>query len=179
MSRTEHRDGLRIETSRLELICCNREILDALFRGDTELASHLHITIPTKWTEFGEPAFKFTYDKIMSGADTKWMAYLPVIKASNTLIGSCGYKGSPVNGIVEIGYEVAESFRGRGYATEMARALVSAAFAAPGVSCVLAHTLAEENESGSVLKNCGFRKVGELEDPEDGRVWKWEIKKLE
>jgi len=168
----------QIETQRLKLICCDREILEALFRGNDSLAGHLQVNVPQKWTEFGAPAFKFTYDKILSGSgQIEWWSYLPVVKEENTLIGSCGYKGEPKDGRVEIGYEVTAAYRGIGLATEMAKALIEKAFQSNEVQYVEAHTLAEINESGSVLKKCGLRKTAELEDPEDGKIWKWEIRK--
>ena len=140
----------------------------------------MHINIPTKWTEFGEPAFKYTYDKILTGSGKiEWWAYLPVLKKTKTLLGSCGYKGDPKNGMVEIGYEVAEAYRGWGLATEMAKALIKNAFNSDEVKYVQAHTLAVENESGSVLKKCGMEKMEELEDPEDGKIWRWEIRKTD
>jgi RimJ/RimL family protein N-acetyltransferase len=39
---------------------------------------------------------------------------------------------------------------------------------------VIAHTLPEENASNRALRRNGFRLAGEVEDPEDGRVWRWE-----
>ena len=39
---------------------------------------------------------------------------------------------------------------------------------------VRAHTLAERNASTRVLEKCGFGLVGEVVDPEDGPVWRWE-----
>jgi RimJ/RimL family protein N-acetyltransferase len=38
----------------------------------------------------------------------------------------------------------------------------------------IAHTLPEANASGRVLAKCGLRFVGEVIDPEDGSVWRWE-----
>ena len=64
-----------------------------------------------------------------------------------------------------------------GLATEMAKALIEKAFESDEVSYVQAHTLAVENESRSVLKKCGMTKMEELEDPEDGKIWRWEIRK--
>ena len=108
MSLVGSENNFQIETSRLSLICCNKEILEALFKGDDPLAALLQINIPTKWTEIGEPAFRYTYDKILIGSGKiEWWAYLPVLKKIKTLLGSCGYKGNPRNGMVEIGYEVA------------------------------------------------------------------------
>lgn len=167
-----------IETPRLKLVCCNKEVLEAIFEGDSSLAKFLDVNILTKWTEFGEPAFKFTYEKILHGpGNIKWWSYLPVLKKTKTLLGSCGYKGDPKNGMVEIGYEVAEAYRGMGLATEMAKALIKQAFESGEVDRVQAHTLAQVNESGSVLIKCGMQKIEELEDPDDGKIWRWEIKK--
>lgn len=167
-----------IETPRLQLLCCNKEIIEAVLTGDDAIAALLHISIPGKWTEFGEPAFRWTLDKLNTGwASKEWLAYLPVLKESNALAGSCGYKGNPKDGMVEIGYEIAEQFRGQGLATELVKALVEQALLSKDVTYVQAHTLAAENESGSVLKNCGMQKMEELEDPDDGKIWRWEIRK--
>ncbi len=38
----------------------------------------------------------------------------------------------------------------------------------------LAHTCPEPNASTRVLTKCGFRRVGEVMDPDDGLVWRWE-----
>ena len=37
-----------------------------------------------------------------------------------------------------------------------------------------AHTAPTANASTRVLAKCGFDFVGEVMDPEDGRVWRWE-----
>jgi RimJ/RimL family protein N-acetyltransferase len=39
---------------------------------------------------------------------------------------------------------------------------------------VCAHTLPQPNDSTRVLARCGFRHAGEVTDPEDGLVWRWE-----
>lgn len=170
------KEYVTIEAPRLQLICCNKEILEALFKGDEVLAGLLQINIPVKWTEFGEPAFRFTYKKIVNGSGSmQWWSYLPVLRKTKTLLGSCGFKGEPRNGRVEIG----EVYRGFGLATEMAKALIKKAFESEEVQYVQAHTLAAVNESGSVLKKCGMQMVEEVDDPEDGKLWRWEIRRPE
>ena len=140
----------------------------------------LGINIPAHWTEFGEHAFRYTYDKIVNqGMQTQWWSYLPILNKTSTLIGTCGYKGAPRNGMVEIGYEVAPAFRGWGLATEIAKGLIANAFKHDEVDLVQAHTLAKENESGSVLKNCRMQKIEEIDDPQDGKIWRWEISKMD
>lgn len=178
MSRDIVQNDFRIETPRLQLICCNQEILEAIFTGDKSLAALLQINIPIKWTEFGETSFKYTYEKVVTRAGKmEWWAYLAVLKKTKTLLGSCGYKGEPMRGMVEIGYEVAEPYRGWGLATEIAKGLIQQAFKSDEVQYVQAHTLATENESCSVLIKCGMQKMEELKDPDDGKLWRWEIKK--
>jgi ribosomal-protein-alanine N-acetyltransferase len=95
-------------------------------------------------------------------------------RASDIVVGSCGFKGPPVDGAVEIAYGVASEHQGKGYATEAAQALTNYAFSNPLVRVVRAHTLPQANASTRVLAKCGFRHIGEVMDPEDGLVWRWE-----
>ena len=91
------------------------------------------------------------------------------------VVGSAGFKGPPDSGgMVEIAYGIVPSREGRGYATEAAGALVRFAQADDRVRLVRAHTLPEANASTHVLRKCGFVQVGEVIDPDDGRVWRWE-----
>jgi len=98
-----------------------------------------------------------------------------VLKTSGAVIGSCGYKGPPSSDrVVEIAYRMDADYQGRGYATEAAAALTRYALESSQVRLVCAHTQPEENASTRVLTKCGFRWVGEENDPEDGLVWRWE-----
>jgi len=91
------------------------------------------------------------------------------------VIGFGGFKGPPeAEGVVEIAYGVVPDYQGKGFATEAAKALVAYAFSSGRVRVVRAHTLAEPNASTRVLAKCGFRHLGEVTDPEDGLVWRWE-----
>lgn len=93
-------------------------------------------------------------------------------------VGRCGFKGPPDSeGAIEIAYGIDPEHQGQGYATEAAGALVQLALADAEVQRVLAHTLPETNASGRVLAKCGFEHVGEVIDPEDGLVWRWEKKR--
>ncbi len=168
-----------MKSNRLKLINCDRAILEKALEGDEVLATFLNINIPEKWSVFGSSIFEYVLKEIKENPDTQqWMTYFPILKDSNTLIGTCGYKGIPnEEGMVEIGYEVAETYRNQGYATEMAQLLIEQAFEQATVKKVQAHTLAEENASVSVLKKCSFIFIEALEDPEDGSIWKWELVK--
>jgi uncharacterized damage-inducible protein DinB len=78
------------------------------------------------------------------------------------------------DGVVEIAYGIVPSYQGQGFATETARALMRYAFGSGRVRIVRAHTRPEPNASTRVLTKCGFTRVGEVVDPEDGLVWRWE-----
>lgn len=93
---------------------------------------------------------------------------------SGTLIGAAGFKGPPIDGMVEIAYGLVPDYQGKGYATEAAQALVAFAFESGAVHLVRASTLPTPNASTRVLAKCGFSHVGEVTDPEDGLVWRWE-----
>ena len=96
--------------------------------------------------------------------------------SARRLVGTCGFKGNPdVEGAVEIAYFTVPGDEGRGIATAIAARMVElASDATPPIRIVRAHTLPEVNASGRVLTKAGFARVGEVIDPEDGLVWRWE-----
>lgn len=110
-------------------------------------------------------------------APAMWGGYLAIDPAARRVIGTCAFKGAPVDGAVEIAYYTFPPFENNGYASEMARALTELAFASTAVHKVLAHTLPEDSASTAVVEKNGFTRVGEVIDPDDGRVWRWEKRK--
>ena len=109
------------------------------------------------------------------GANPWRHGFWVVEKSSGEIVGGAGFKGAPdAAGMVEIAYGIVPSREGRGYATEAARALIHFAARDSRVRLIRAHTLPEANASTRVLKKCGFAKVGDVVDPEDGPVWRWE-----
>ena len=111
-----------------------------------------------------------------TAADPWTHGFSMVERTSGTVIGSCAYKGPPdTEGVVEIAYEVNPEYQGRGYATEASRALIDFAFCSGQVYLVRAHTRPENNASTRVLTKCKFKCIGEVVDPEDGLVWRWEL----
>ncbi len=112
-----------------------------------------------------------------SGGSPEWGPHL-VFDEDGALVGNAGWKGEPVNGVAELGYSVAPARRGRGTATAVVLEL-SDRGRASGLAETIAHTSAEQSPSTSVLARCGFTKVDELVDPDDGPVWRWKIRLLE
>lgn len=170
---------LTIETKNLKLIPCDTEILKSAIQGNKFIAEKLNVKVQDNWTEFGVGALHYSLDKLLESEEEKyWWTYFPIHKQDNKLIGSGGYKGKPAtDGTVELGYEIAPAYRNRGLATEMTRGLIENAFKDDKVKSIIAHTLGQENASTKVLQKCGFEKVQEINDPDDGLIWRWELKK--
>jgi RimJ/RimL family protein N-acetyltransferase len=154
--------ALVIPTARLRLTLESTEVvlarIDAMSPTDraevsTEWLARMRQAEPSAWTH------GFAIVDAMTG----------------TVVGSCGYKGPPdPDGSVEIAYGIHPDQQGRGYAKESAAALVEFAFGA-GARLVRAHTKPDNHASARVVVACGFERVGDIVDPEDGLVWRWEL----
>jgi RimJ/RimL family protein N-acetyltransferase len=73
-------------------------------------------------------------------------------------VGGVGFKGQPDDGCVEIGYGLAPSARGHGYAAEAVVALLGVA-TDRGLSRVIADTTLDNIASQRTLVRAGFRLV--------------------
>jgi len=108
------------------------------------------------------------------GYQPPWIGYLAV--HNGKCVGTCAFKTPPIDGRVEIAYFTFPGNEGHGIATSMARALVEKTMPeAQGVR-ICAQTLPERNASTRVLEKLGFQQIAEIEHPEDGKVWEWELK---
>ncbi|MET7637071.1 GNAT family N-acetyltransferase [Streptomyces sp. NPDC005438] len=81
---------------------------------------------------------------------------LVVERDGGLVVGSLGLFWPPRAGVVEIGYGVVPSRRGRGYAPEATRALVGLALAVPEVHTVRARVEGANPASVRVLERVGF-----------------------
>ena len=108
-----------------------------------------------------------------TGAQQPWVGYLAVVQGE--CVGTCAFKTPPDSGRVEIAYFTFPGNEGRGFATRMAACLIQIAKqASPGIR-VFAQTLPESNASTHILEKHGFRWIGAIDHPEDGKVWEWEL----
>jgi RimJ/RimL family protein N-acetyltransferase len=105
-----------------------------------------------------------------------WCGYLVVDATQRVVVGTCAFKSPPSHrGEVEIAYFTFPPYEGRGYGTAMARELIALGGAATEVRCILAHTLPQRNASTRILERLGLTRVGTVEDPDDGPVWRWQL----
>ena len=104
--------------------------------------------------------------------------------AGDTIIGGTGLHRRAGPDTLEIGYWVHVDHVRRGYATEMARTLTSAAFADPEIEFVEIHHDRANVASAGVPRALGFRLVSETPDEitapgEEGIDCCWRISRLD
>jgi RimJ/RimL family protein N-acetyltransferase len=168
------------ETLRLTLQACSPQQLLALIEEPERFERLIGLPVAPELRGFYasddvSPQWVAALRQASGGEPDPWRhGFFVVHREHRVVIGSAGFKGAPdADGMVEIAYGIVPSYEGQGFATEAAAALVSYAFD-HGVQLVRAHTLPLPNASTHVLRKCGFQFVGDVLDPEDGPVWRWE-----
>jgi RimJ/RimL family protein N-acetyltransferase len=158
----------------VRLVPATVTLLTALDEDRTTFGELLGSPAPDGWPEFPE-AVGSTLEHLRNApeADHPWTMQFFVDAATGRLVGSGGFATPPADRVLEIGYEVAPEFRGQGFGTAAARALVERAVDSGEVDRVVAHTLPGPNASTGVLVSLGFEHVADQEDPEVGTVWEW------
>lgn len=148
---------------------------DAALGGDERLAQALGHPVAPGWAAFAE-ALPIAREGVAARPDDPWGPRFFLAGDPPELVGWGGFKGPPRDGAVELGYEIAEGRRERGLATAAAQAMVDEAFADPGVTEIVAHTLAETNASNRVLEKLGFRFAEESHEGETS-VWRYSLER--
>jgi RimJ/RimL family protein N-acetyltransferase len=137
-----------------------------------EVAKQLRAGEPAGWTWIDGTPYEGTQTAagmIVAAADTgafrpEWGMYVIVRSDDDQAIGGIGWHGPPSAGSVEIGYDLCESARGNGYATEALRSAACWALDQPGVDVVLARTEEDNVASQRVMERAGFVRVETDED---------------
>jgi RimJ/RimL family protein N-acetyltransferase len=165
---------LTMQNPEVQLLPVSREHKEALSESRERLSAVLGLRVPDGWPQFPE-----AFDPKGHREATEWPGYLFISAIHRSVVGNGGFVDPPVDGQVEIGYEIAPEFRNQGFATRAVLALLRKAFSNQSVQSVVAHTLAERNASNAVLKSVGMTFVTELANEEVGKVWRWHIQRPE
>jgi RimJ/RimL family protein N-acetyltransferase len=138
-----------LETERLTLRAprCEDARAIATLANDLRIAENL-LRLP-------DPYGLADAERFIAGADEIEF----VITRGTTVLGACGV-GSRDGEQPEIGYWLGVAFWGRGYATEVARALIDHAFADLGYDALVAGARVSNPASRRVLQKCGFQWSG-------------------
>ena len=146
-----------IETNRLKIYPASGEQMKAFIALQTE------------------EALKAAYTEMLNGClncpdQWEWYAIWMIEQKDGTHIGELCFKGIDGSGSAEIGYGIAEKYRGYGYATEAVTAAASWALRQKTVSCVTAETDRDNTASQRVLEKAGFEPTGRT--GEEGPVYR-------
>ena len=169
-----------IETERLRLVPFDLPLLLAARAEDRDRVSELlGAEIAPGWPSDGVVDFQLPGQIVAlekHGVELKWLGRLIVLKEGPVLIGVINLKGPPDNlGRVEIGYEIEQGYRRKGYASEAARALIEWSLRQPDVKAVRARTMPQNEISQAMLRKLGFEHIGESIDANLGTVMLWEF----
>jgi RimJ/RimL family protein N-acetyltransferase len=146
--------------------------VEAALAGDEALAEALGHAVAPGWATFTAALAPTRNALAADPASVVWGPRFFLAGQPPELVGWGGFKGPPDNGVVELGYEIAQQHRNRGLATAAVQGMLTEAFAAEEVTGVRAHTLPEPNASNRVLEKLGFRHDGD--EVEDGQiVWRF------
>ena len=168
-------DAGRIRTPRLVLLAATAAMLRAELEGLDALAAATGARVPADWPPelYDRDAVLYSLAAAEASPDDppRWGSWYVVEPAADggpgTLTGMCGFHAPPTpEGDVEVGYGLLPAARGRGYATEAARALVAYAFADPRVRRVVAETLPHLDASIRVMERAGFVPADDAASPE-------------
>jgi ribosomal-protein-alanine N-acetyltransferase len=165
---------LQLQTERLILQPISLEAIKAALYTRPALGSLINATVPENWPNPDLldilPFFEKELER--NPNDGEWVGWFALERNTRTLIGDLGFKGRPdFSGTIELGYGLLPQFRGMGYATEAAHALLDWAFRQPKVARVVAECEVENIASSGVLRKLGMQNLGR-----DDTLFKWEIK---
>jgi RimJ/RimL family protein N-acetyltransferase len=157
--------NLRLSTTRLELVAATVQLAQAEINNLPTLAALLDVPRPASWPpplndEDSQRHFLASLQKAESGT-AGWSLWFCVLRQPRELVGNAGFKGSPKDGFVEIGYSMLDAHQRNGYCTEAVRALLDWAFQHRSVETVVAHTLPGLIPSIRVMEKCGFVFAGD------------------
>ncbi|MEO6457106.1 MAG: GNAT family N-acetyltransferase [Chloroflexia bacterium] len=164
-----------LQTERLTLIPFTLELAEATLYNRSKIHQLLGVYVPDNWPQ---PDYAEIMPMIVEGrrkdpSSAEWIRMI-VHTADHIIIGDIGFIEPPdTEGNVEFGYSIVPEYRGKGYATEAARAIIEWAFEQPGVRRVIADCLNDNFASIRVLEKAGMQEI----EPE-GDLLQWERLKL-
>ncbi|WP_345225295.1 GNAT family N-acetyltransferase [Hymenobacter koreensis] len=142
------------ETDRLALRPITEADYDLYYLLNTEPEVMRHIGAPRS------PEVVREYLRNMAADYTRWPGlgrWFTVEKATGAVVGIHLFKPLENTEHIELGYRLLPAYWGRGYATEMGRALVRYGFEQLQLPRVVGVTSPENVDSQRVLEKCGLR----------------------
>jgi len=166
-----------IRSERLDLVLLSEPLMDAIVAGDGRVAQVLAGFTLAEELFSGDPGdvayFSMRRNQVLRDASwAPWSQRAIVLRDENVMIGTATFHGPPgvddtsTPGAAEAGYEVFPAYRGRGFATEAARALIDWAHREHAVSHFISSVAPENLLSRRVNEKLGFVPTGRIVDGE-------------
>lgn len=155
-----------------ELECLSPQALNILCEESLETArSHIDNSIPPFLvSDWARRVWRRRRDQHITDPDDRiWTTRIVRDAGTRRVIGLAGFHAkADERGMVEFGYAIAPEFRHRGYGAATVRALLEAVRGDARVKVVRASISPQNWISRRIVTNCGFQRVGEQIDEEDG-----------
>jgi len=159
-------------TERLDLLPFTAECARLAVTDRAGLAALIGARVPDDWPNPDlAGALPYFIDMLTTmPALSTWIA-LAVERRRGVLIGSGGFIALPdETGTVELGFGLVPAFFAQGYASEIARAMLTRAFADPTVKTVIGRCRPDNDASRRLLIRLGFDQGDTDED--GNRLWR-------
>jgi RimJ/RimL family protein N-acetyltransferase len=170
-----------VQTERLALVSLPPWALRALLNGRRPAVEHrLGVRLPVDFARRAEALLRIRLaDVERDPAARPWLLRLIVLRGPGLrpAVGLIGFHGRPDDdaGRAEVGYEIFEPYRRRGYAREAVVGLLDWAARRHGVRRFLAAIGPDNEASLRLALGLGFRQVGVQVDEDDGLEFVYEV----
>jgi [ribosomal protein S5]-alanine N-acetyltransferase len=173
-----------ITAARLDLVSMSPDAVEAFLEGrPDEAATLIGASVPPGWPDEEDVGFlRLRHAQMREKPETQpWLVRALVLREAATMVGHAGFHGPPgahglASDAVELGYTIFPPYRGRGLATETARALMDWA-GAQGVRGFVASVAPGNDASLAIVLKLGFVQTGEQWDEEDGLELVFELER--
>ncbi|MBP0723954.1 GNAT family N-acetyltransferase [Bacillus sp. RG28] len=150
-----------IETKNLLLVTFTASAMEKVLNGVQEIEINgIKYTFSKGWPiDVYKNLFEYKIHRFREHPNEEEFEGVLIHKQQNLIIGDMGFKGGPTEqGSLEIGYSIAPSFQGRGFATEMGKAAIKWGFKQNGVKKIEATCSIYNKASIRVLEKIGMKK---------------------
>lgn len=156
-----------IKTQRLEMITFSADMMEAIVKGDRVLHERdVSYQLAPEWPlDVYKQFFPYKIDRFRKYPhENEWEGII-IERKDFLVVGDMGFKGGPnEEGVIDLGYSIVPSYQGKGYATEMGKAMVKWALTHPNVKRVKATCDPDNYASIRVLEKIGFKRTKETEE---------------
>lgn len=156
-----------IKTDRLEMVTLSADMMEAILKGERVLHEKVNsYRLAQEWPlDVYKQFFSYKIERFRKYPhEDEWEGII-IDRKDQLVVGDMGFKGGPnEDGIIDLGYSIVPSYQGKGYATEMGKAMVEWAFTHSDVKKLVATCNPDNFASIRVLEKIGFKRTNELEE---------------